>query len=867
MDDGQERDEIREKLEAVLAGKYAIERPLGEGGMAFVYLAKDVKHERQVAIKVLKPELAASLGAERFLREIQITARLQHPNILPLYDSGEADGLLYYIMPFVLGESLSDLIAREQQLSIQDAVQIAREVAEALAHAHSYGLIHRDIKPHNVMMSNGHAIVADFGIARAMSEAGADKLTQTGMAVGTPAYMSPEQAAGETNVDGRADIYSLGCMFFEMLVGQVPFTGPNAIAIMARHSMDNVTAPSIMRPSIPPEIEDVVFRSMEKLPADRYRTATEMVEALKAVERGEVSVPAARASQMGMRQSQIGMRQSQMAMRASRMGMRQSQMGLEAMGPEAAPRPRWPLFAGMGGAALVAVAASVWALFGRGSAAGPIVNGLDPRDVAVLYFEDLSRDSALGPVADGITEGLIAQLSGVEELDVRSRNAVAPWRGSPAPRDSIALALGAGTVVVGSVEPGPAGTLRVSTSLVDGPSGAPLERASFQVPATDLLAARDSVVGTVAGFLRQRIGEGVRIRELREETRSTEAWTLVQRAVRLRAEAGQTDRVELQRARLDQADSLLRLARAADPDWPRPIVERGWVALDRARIEAGRAAGPFFDFAISLADTVLARTPTNAEALELRGTAKFHYYLARLSDNEAAAERLKTGARDDLLAAIDQAPNLATAHLTLSQVWYYFDDVGAALLSAQRAYTEDAYLENAAGIVNQVFFGLLDQEQFGQADIWCARGAARFPNDARFVRCQLFLMATGLPPDVPRAWQLHDRMDSVGAAPFFKAQAGILVGGVLARAGLVDSAKRVWTRTRAAITPGIDPDQELLATEAYARTLAEDWDGAIDLLKQAVAANPNHDFAGTAGRSWYWQKLREQPRWREISGR
>jgi len=307
-DQDQERDEIRERLMSALAGRYAIERPLGEGGMAFVYLGTDVKHDRQVAIKALQPELAASRGAQRFLREIQITAKLQHPNILPLYDSGEAQGLLYYVMPFVIGESLSDLIAREKQLSIHDAVQIAREVAEALAYAHSYGLIHRDIKPDNVMMSNGHAVVADFGIARAMSEAGADKLTQTGMAVGTPAYMSPEQAAGETGVDGRADVYSLGCMFYEMLVGQVPFTGPNAMAVMARHSMDNVTAPSIMRQSIAPEVEDIVFRSMEKIPADRYRTAQEMVESFKAVERGEVSMPTARASQLGMRQSQMGMR-------------------------------------------------------------------------------------------------------------------------------------------------------------------------------------------------------------------------------------------------------------------------------------------------------------------------------------------------------------------------------------------------------------------------------------------------------------------------------------------------------------------------------------------------------------------------------
>jgi serine/threonine-protein kinase len=631
--------------------------------------------------------------------------------------------------------------------------------------------------------------------------------------------------------------------------------------------MDNVTAPSIMRSSIPPEVEDIIFKSMEKLPADRYRTALEMVEALKAVERGEVSMPTARASQMGMRQSQIGMRASQMNMRASRMGMRQSQMGLEAMDLEAAPRPRWPLAAGMGGAALVAVAASVWALFGR-DGGPPTVGGLDPRDVAVLAFEDASTDNSLGHVADGITEGLIDQLSVVEGLRVRSLNAVAPFRGSSAGRDSIARALSTGTVVVGSVEPAGGGALRVSVRLVDGNSGVDLERSSFQVPGTDLLAARDSVVGTVAGFLRQRIGAEVRVRELQAGTRNTNAWTLLQRGTRLRTEAGRARTVEAQRASLAQADSLLRLSATADPSWQRPAVERGWVALDRARLEQGRAAIPFFDRAIALADSALARTPNSAEALELRGTARFHYYLGTLAEDKAAAERLKTGARDDLLAAVEQAPNLATAHLTLSQLWYYFDDVGASLLSAQRAYAADAYLENAGSTLNQIFFGLLDQEQFGQAETWCARGTARFPADTRFVICQLFLLVTpGFPPDVPRARQLRARLDTLEAPTDVLAKADILVGGILARAGFVDSARELWTRTRATVTPEVDAREGLSALEAYARTLAGDRDEAIDLLKRAVAANPNHDFAGTAGRYWWWRELRQYERWREISGR
>jgi eukaryotic-like serine/threonine-protein kinase len=877
MDDGQERDQIREKLEAALAGKYAIERPLGEGGMAFVYLARDVKHEREVAIKVLKPELAASLGAERFLREIQITARLQHPNVLPLYDSGAADGVLYYVMPFVVGESLSDQIEREQQLSIHDAVQITREVAEALAYAHSYGLIHRDIKPDNVMMSNGHAIVADFGIARAMSEAGADKLTQTGMAVGTPAYMSPEQAAGEANVDGRADIYSLGCMFYEMLVGQVPFTGPNALAVMARHSMDNVTPPSIMRPTVPPEIEDIIFRSMEKLPADRYRTAHEMVEALKAVERGEVSLPAARASQMGMRQSQIGLRQSQ-AMRASRVGMRQSQMGLEAMDLDVGPRPRrWGLIAGIGAVAVAALGAAGWLAFGRGGASALDAGGLDPKAVAVLYLEDASADGSLGHVTDGITEGLIDQLGSVQDLRVISKNGVAAWRGSTVPYDSIGRALQAGSIVVGSV--GSRGNnLDVSVRLVDGNTGADLGRgssAAFQMPAGDLLAARDSAIGLVAELLRQRIGNQVRLRETQAGTRSTQAWTLAQRGVRAHAAAADAPDSARAFALLGEADSLLRLAAGADAGWSEPVIQRGWVALARAQRERGRAAGPAYDSAIALAETVLQREPRNLTALELRGTARLRYYEATITDNQAAWRRLLDGAKEDLEAVVTANPNVASAQLTLSVLYYHFDDVRSALLAAQRAYERDYYLERVDEVIDRVFFGSLDLGDFGTADRWCMRGAARFPEDPRFVICQLFIQVTPeFAPDAARGWQLVARVDTLVRPPvdtlraaFTRAQARVLMGGVLARAGLADSAQAVWTRTRAQRTSAVDPGRVLSALEAYTRTLAGDRDEAIDLLKQAVLANPGHDFANTAGRYWWWNELRQHPRWREISGR
>ena len=263
-----------------IASQYTIERELGSGGMATVYLAEDVKHRRKVAIKVLQPELSAVLGPDRFLKEIELTASLQHPHILPLFDSGSADGLLYYVMPFVPGETLRSRLEREQQLPVGDAVQIATEVADALAYAHERGVVHRDIKPENILLQNGHALVADFGIALAVEHAGGQRMTQTGLSLGTPQYMAPEQAMGDKHVDSRADIYALGVVTFEMLAGEPPFTGPNSQAVVAQ--ILTVEAPSLAarRKTVPEDVDDAVQTALEKLPADRFPDARTFAGAL-----------------------------------------------------------------------------------------------------------------------------------------------------------------------------------------------------------------------------------------------------------------------------------------------------------------------------------------------------------------------------------------------------------------------------------------------------------------------------------------------------------------------------------------------------------------------------------------------------------
>ena len=269
------------KLTSALAGRYRIERELGAGGMATVYLAHDLRHDRKVALKVLRPELSAILGGERFLAEIKTTANLQHPHILSLFDSGEADGLVFYVMPFVEGESLRDRLTREKQLPVEEAVRIASEVADALAYAHRHGVVHRDIKPENILLHGGHALVADFGIALAASRSdGGTRLTETGMSLGTPHYMAPEQAMGEKEITPKADIYALGCVVYEMLAGEPPFTGPTPQAIIARVMTEEPRSLTLQRKTVPPHVEAAVLRALEKLPADRFDTAGALRQAL-----------------------------------------------------------------------------------------------------------------------------------------------------------------------------------------------------------------------------------------------------------------------------------------------------------------------------------------------------------------------------------------------------------------------------------------------------------------------------------------------------------------------------------------------------------------------------------------------------------
>ena len=838
-------------LRAALDGRYAVERLIGQGGMATVYLARDVRHDRPVAIKVLRPELAASIGSDRFLREIRVAAHLQHPNILALYDSGEANGFLYYVMPFVEGESLRARLDREEQLPLPDAIQLTCEVAEALDCAHKRRIIHRDIKPENILIQAGHALVADFGIARAVSEAGGDKLTETGMAVGTPHYMSPEQALGGDHVDGRSDEYALACVTYEMLVGQPPFQGPNAMAILARHSMEAVPSLKVVRRAIPDEVEDAVMRALEKTPADRFPTVKEFADSLLQADLG----PTAR-------------RTSSRSMQAAR---RTTPRGVAARGG----RPRAQLWAAAIAALVVLAGAGwgAWRVWHRpGATPGAVAGGLDPHRIAVLYFKDVGEKDSLGYLADGLTEGLINELGEVPALTVISKNGVAPYRSDSIGRDSIARALKAGTLVLGSVEKD-AGKLRVTMRLVDGGSGAEFQRASFEQPATNLLAIKDTLTQQVAGLIRKRLGEEIKLREQQRRAANPNAWALVQRAEQARKQAEalvtKQDTTGAVARAFDQADTLYAQAHVADPKWTEPLVGRATLGYRRSRLVGleALAAKPWIQKGEKYAEEALALDPRDPDALEARGTLRYWSWLLSLEPDPAAAKNLVSNAQSDLETAVKVRPSQASAWAILSHLYVNTKSETDGKLAARRAYEEDAYLSNADQVINRLFLISYDLSQFVDADYWCREGQRRFPDNFLFVKCQLYTMTSkAKEPDVELAARLADSVPKLtppGRRDFEGREAQMLRAMVLARAGQADSARQVVKRARRG-GPDVDPTQDLAWDAIYVSILLGDKDEALKALKSFLTANPQRREGLAEDPGWWLRGIQDDPRFQEL---
>lgn len=471
-----------------LARRYTVRRELGRGGMATVLLADDLKHHRPVAIKVLHPELAAALGPERFLREIEVSARLTHPHILPLHDSGKAAGFLYYVMPYVEGESLRDLLTREGRLPLDTALRIIREVGDALTYAHGHGVIHRDIKPENILLESGHAVVADFGIARAIGSAGGDRVTGTGIVLGTPAYMSPEQVAGSDDLDGRTDLYSLGCMLYEMLAGQPPFTGPTAESVVRQHLAAEPPRLTTVRPELPNGVAAVLARALAKNPADRYPSPAEFGTAL---ERAGLDGSATAASPGAIAQ--------------------------------ATRRLRRPVL--IGAAALLGLAATLLLLNRRPGRVSP-AEPLHPRSaIAVLPFQNLSQESSHAYFAGGLHDELLTQLSKVAALTVISRTSVLSYAGTQKPLRQIANELGVGSIVEGTVQV-VGGRLRVNVQLIDASTDAHLWAERYDRTLDDAFAIQSDVAQQVVAAVGAALSRAERQGLTQAPTENPEAYRL-----------------------------------------------------------------------------------------------------------------------------------------------------------------------------------------------------------------------------------------------------------------------------------------------------------------------------------------------------
>ncbi|MEX0690273.1 MAG: protein kinase [Gemmatimonadales bacterium] len=618
--------DLLQRLQVALTGRYLIQRELGRGGMAIVYLARDLRHDRPVALKVLESEWAGAVGPERFLREIAVTARLDHPHILPVLDSGEAGSCLYYVMPLVEGESLRDRLAREKQLPLDDALRIAGDVADALSYAHSHDVVHRDIKPENILLAGGHARVADFGIARAVSAAGARTLTATGLAIGTPAYMSPEQAAGERDLDGRADIYALGCVLYEMLAGEPPFTGPTAQAILARRLTDPVPRLRNVRESVPAEVDHAVAKALARVPADRFSTAADFAAAL-------VVPPDALPSRRGVR-----------------------------------TRSRNAI---IGAAVVVTLTGLGIALFRDQS---PSASSHSGATIAVLYFDNRSADTADAYLADGLTEALIARLGEVGRLTVKSRTAVQPFRGqSTGDPQALGSALGATHLVSGTVRrSGP--RIRVTVELARTVTGVRVWGDQYDRTDTDLLAIEEDVARGIASAIAGQLLPAEQASLAARPTASPEAYDHFLRGNFYLARRSPRDAARA----IEEYEEAVRL----DPRFAQAMARIGYgyaLFLSWGWQYPGLPRDSLLARGLGLVDRAMRWNPTNSDVWMARA------YL--LSERDP---RAFTGVIAAFQRALDLDPRNAEAYHQYGWVLWLLGDDSAAAQSFHRALELDA---------------------------------------------------------------------------------------------------------------------------------------------------------------------------------
>ncbi len=832
-----------------LAGRYRVEAEIGRGGTSIVYRAHDLQRGGDVAIKVLRLELSETTAADRFASEVRRHQALRHPNILPVLDYGDERPLLFCVLPLMTGGTLRDRLQHERQLETAEAIAIARSIARALGHAHEQGVVHRDVKPENILFADGVPFLADFGIARVMELADGVASTTTGVVRGTGPYMSPEQAVGEKHVDGRTDVYSLGCVLYEMLTGMQPFVGPTAQAVIAQRMLYEPRPMSVYRPGLPPALEAVVDRALQITPSDRFQSANAMAEALEGnMDRAPRVLTPIESSPAGSLPTPAPFS--------------------EIPGSARGIRPwRW-----VGAVAVsVAIAGAVLSSRAPRTAASRAADGTlagDPRRLAVLYLDNQSPDQLPAWVSDGLTEELIDRLGAVQGLRVISPNGVRPYRGRAIAPDSLGRLLDVGTIISGSVARS-GDALRVSIRLSDASSNQLL----YTLPTittlwTSVFALQDSLADRVAFGLRQRLGEEIAVRENRRETSSVPAWELMQQAqdVVRSADEATKQRGAGQAARLYlRADSLLTRAEGLDPSWLRPTIRRGLVALglsfgssvsppgiDPLQYAAWSVAQQHVAWgqrALAIANDVLRRAPRNPEALSLRGNAAFQL----MSIGAADADSLAAQATRDLLAAVDLRPNMASAWSTLADLAKREGRFADAADAAQRAFNGDAFFE-VRRTASTAFFMSLRAGRLVDARKWCQFGLAHYAGDPRFTECELTLLGWSgrSRADADSAWRVLrdiERRDTLGMlAPTWNYRR-LMVAATLARASLTDSARAVLRN----VLQRQQQDSTVRAVqlaEGYVRLLVGDRDGALRSIAAQLQRAPN-ERAEVAALEWF----------------
>ena len=790
-----------DRLKTAVADRYDVERLLGHGGTATVYLAHDRKLNRPVAIKVLRAEITAAVGADRFTREIEVTARLQHPHIVSVIESGAAEGLLYYILAYAPGESLRQLLQRTGQLDVGEAVRITCEVGDALAYAHGQGLVHRDIKPENILLSGGHAVVSDFGLVKAVSGPDGERLTESGLVLGTPWYMSPEQAAGDPSIDARADEYSLACVLYEMLAGEPPFSGATPQMVLARHVSQAPPPIRIVRPNISAGVAAVLERGLAKAPVDRYPSVAEFATALDRAHAGP---------------------------------------------PLPALVRRWHPVRRVAFAVLALTSTwLVWHQVRRGGAGrSPGVRPLDPSHVAVLALGAPGASPELAAFAANLTNRLTDGLSSIDALTVISRRGLEPYDDTAIPIDSIARALRIGTFIGGDVV-AEGSRVRVSLHLIDG-SGHQVASTNVEAGFPERQLLVDAAADTITRLLRQKLGPAIRMRRRLLETTSIAAFEKEQAAETRKASFNaQLNGNDLRAASrsLDDADSLFAAAERLDPKWVEPIVGRSSLAQERIQlgfIEHRSNGEQVLREGIAQAERAVKIAPANPSALQMRGLLRYWLWDRYRPADSATALALRDSAEEDLERAIDGNPDRSRVLRILSELVAASGRLDEALVLAQRAYAVDPFLETASVNVVRLFEFNFELGKDDSAARWCREGAVRFPEDPQFYDCQLRLMAWSnnvSAHDPATARELEARAlahypatERAQYAPFLD----LLVGTVYARAGKRDSARAVLARGLAVErrNPGI------IIPAAGILMLLGDRTAGVDLVVGYAAAHP-----------------------------